>query len=85
MCCQTIDDFIRRFTSFFTDIIVLSDSEVVTIKIICVSGIANIGYISGGKLVSVIGSPSKFISYVMILCAVMVVLFILSPCGREYV
>lgn len=85
LCCQTIGAFLGRFTPFFTNIGGLSDSVVATITIICVSGIANIGSIYGGKISAMIGSPSKFISYVMILCSIMAVVFIISPWGREYV
>ena len=82
---QMINIALGRFTPFLTNIGGLSASAVAFITIVLVNGVANIGSLSGGRIADFIGSPSKFISYVMIGFAVTSAVFLISPWGKDTV
>ena len=74
-----------RFTPFLTGIGGLSASTVAFITIIAANGFANIGSLSGGKISDAIGSPAKFIAFVMASIAAVTVVFLLIPWGGSTV
>ena len=80
---QLLSIIFGRFTPFLTGICGMSASTVALITIIGVNGFANIGSIAGGRVADAIGSPSKFISFVMVICALTAAVFLAIPWGAQ--
>ena len=80
---QILSIIFGRFTPFLTGICGMSASAVALITIIGVNGFANIGSIAGGRVADAMGSPSKFISFVMVICALTAAAFLAIPWGVE--
>lgn len=74
-----------RFTPFLTNIGGLSASTVAFITIVATNGFANIGSLSGGKISDAIGSPAKFIAFVMAIIVMITTAFLFVNWGRETV
>ena len=79
---QFIGIIFGRFTPFLTGVGGLSASTVAFITIIATNGFANIGSLSGGKISDAIGSPAKFIAFVMGSIAVVTIILLFIPWGQ---
>ena len=84
-CTQSAAIIFGRFTPFLTGVGGLSASTVAFITIISANGFANIGSLSGGKISDAIGSPAKFIGWVMGITALVTVIFLFIPWGTDTV
>jgi len=80
---QIYSIILGRFTPFLTNVGGLSASAVALITIVATNCLANIGTVTGGKVSDAMGSPAKFISIVMVLCAVSAAAFVMMPWGKE--
>ena len=78
---QFIGIIFGRFTPFLTGVGGLSASTVAFITIIATNGFANIGSLSGGKISDAMGSPAKFIAFVMGAIATVTVVLLFIPWG----